>query len=315
MIGSKKYLTLTLIVITTMLLSACGADAAQEAAIQTAVAQTVAAQNTLEPAATQPPTQTSIPTQTPFQLETPTLPPIGSPVPQGSSQKFECAKASLQDESVVDGIILKPGETFTKTWYVQNTSTCVWDTNYKIIFWDGDLMGGGYYYNLPQVVAPGQTLPISLVLTAPTTDGTYRSEWKLQTPDGINFGVGMYSAAFYTEIAVSSAQKPTYGITNMDLVITREPAFGCQPANMVYTAYATFTTNGPFEFKYIWVQQDGHNSGPQTVKMTSASQKTFTRVWKLGRAASQNSNRWFQIIVLEPVYKEYPPVKFDFYCP
>lgn len=315
MFRSKTYMTFASIVIATMVLSACGADMPQDAIIQTAVAQTVAAQDTVEPAPTQPPAATLIPTQTPFQLETPTLPPLGSPVPQGNSPKFECAKASLQDESVVDGIILKPGELFTKTWYIQNTSPCVWDTSYKIVFWDGNIMGGGYYYNLPQVVAPGGTIPISLVLTAPTTDGTHRSEWKLQTSDGINFGVGMYSAAFYTEIAVSSAETPAYGITNLDLVVVREPAYGCQPANMVYTAYATFTTNGPYEFKYKWIQQDGNNSIAQSVKIDSATQKTFTRVWKLGRNAAQNSNRWFQIIVLEPVYKEYPPVKFDFYCP
>ncbi|NOH00667.1 MAG: hypothetical protein HND47_01170 [Chloroflexi bacterium] len=158
-------------------------------------------------------------------------------------------------------------------------------------------------------------MPVSLVLTAPLEDGTYRSEWKLQTPDNINFGVGVYQAAFYTEIVVSSAEKPNYAITSVELVIDREPDYGCQPANMVFTAYATFTTNGPLEFKFRWYQQDGNNSGIQTVKMTEAGKKTFTRVWKLGRAASQNSNRWFQIVVLEPVYKEYPLVKFTFECP
>ncbi|HRJ76206.1 MAG TPA: hypothetical protein PLX90_09420, partial [Anaerolineales bacterium] len=143
----------------------------------------------------------------------------------------------------------------------------------------------------------------------------FRSEWKLQTPDGINFGVGYLNAAFYTEIAVTSAESPEYAVTNVELYITRDPLYGCQPANMVYTAYATFTTNGPLEFTYRWIQQDGNNSGPQTVEVTSATQKTFTRVWKLGRAASQNDNRWFQIILLEPVYKEYPIVGFEFFCP
>jgi hypothetical protein len=298
-------------------LSACGADAStQEAVIQTSVAATVAAQNTLN---APPPTETSsapaLPTQTPFRQTTPTLPPIASPTLPGSGLKYECAKASLQDESIVDGTIFKPGEQFTKTWYITNTSACVWDSNYKIVFWDGDVLGGGYVYNLPQVTAPGQTVPISLVLTTPDTDGTYRSEWKLQTPDGIKFGVGQYSAPFYTEIVVSTAEKPKYAVTNVELYVTRDPLFGCEPANIVFTAYATFSTNGPLDFKFRWLQQDGNNSGPQTVKVTSATTKTFTRVWKLGRAASQNSNRWFQIVLLEPEYKEYPRVGFTFDCP
>lgn len=316
MLKQKIYYLFATFIIASLLITACGGSADAENAIQTSVAETVAAQTPVVIQITETPGAAQFPTQTPFAQPTlnapasPTLPPSNP-----GASKAECAQASLQDESIVDGQIFKPGEQFTKTWYVTNTSNCVWDTSYKIVFWDGDTLGGAYVYNLPQVTGPGQTVPISLVLTAPTTDGTYRSEWKLQTPDGINFGVGFYQAAFYTEIAVSSAQTPNYAVTSVELYIVREPQFGCAPANMVYTAYATFTTNGPLEFEFRWFQQDGNNSGPQTVKMTEAGQKTFTRVWKLGRAATQNSNRWFQIVLIEPVYREYPKVGFDFYCP
>lgn len=314
MFKSRKYFMLVTLTTIGLFFSACG-SASTETAIQTAVAETVAAQSTTQILFTDTPSATFIPTQTPFQTPISLATAISPTVPSGSSSYAGCASASLQDENIVDGTIFKPGEVFTKTWYVTNTSNCVWDTNYKIIFWDGNLLGGGYIYNLPQITGPGQTVPISLVLTAPTTDGTYRSEWKLQTPDGTNFGVGMYNAAFYTEIEISSAEEPEFAVTNVELYITRDPLHGCQPANITYTAYATFTTNGPVEFTYRWLQQDGNHSGPQTVKVTSATQKTFTRVWKLGRAASQNDNRWFQIVLLEPVYKEYPPVGFDFFCP
>ncbi|MBL8049772.1 MAG: hypothetical protein JNM46_00995 [Anaerolineales bacterium] len=310
---SRQYFIFATLTIIILVISACGSDAGTETAIQTAVAETVAAQNANQPTPT--PEATIIPTQTPYQLPTtpPTLPPTTASSNSGS--KAECAKASLQDENIVDGTIFKPGEQFTKTWYITNTSTCVWDTSYKIVFWDGDVLGGGYVYNLPQITGPGQTIPISLVLTAPTADGTYRSEWKLQTPDGINFGVGYLNAAFYTEVVISSDEKPEYAVTNVELYVTRDPLSGCQPANITYTAYATFTTNGPLEFKFRWGQQDNNNGGPQTVTVTSATKKTFTRVWKLGRAASQNDNRWFQIVLLEPVYKEYPIVGFSFFCP
>ncbi|MCQ3936381.1 MAG: hypothetical protein DPW18_04965 [Chloroflexi bacterium] len=312
MTKSKIYLLFTTIIAAALLLASCGENTDAESVIQTSVAETVAAQPPVVITET-PPAVTLVPTQTPFaQPTTGTLPPTPT---LSTASKAECAKASLQDETIVDGKIFKPGEQFTKTWYITNTSNCVWDTSYKIIFWDGNILGGAYVYNLPQITGPGQTVPVSLVLTAPTQDGTYRSEWKLQTPDNINFGVGVYQAAFYTEIVVSSADKPSYAVTSVELTIDREPDYGCQPANMVYTAYATFTTNGPLEFKFRWLQQDGNNSGIQTVKMTEAGKKTFTRVWKLGRAASQNSNRWFQIVVLEPVYKEYPQVKFTFECP
>lgn len=314
MIKSIKYLLFSISATIVLLATACGPDTStQEAVIQTSVAQTVAAQTTVEVANTATPSAPVIPTQTPFKLQTP-LALLTSTVPPSNTSKAECAKASLVSETIVDGTIFKPGTQFTKTWEITNTSNCVWDTSYKIVYWSGDIMGGGYVYNLPQAVGPGQTVPISLVLIAPTADGTYRSEWKLQTPDNINYGVGAYQAAFYTEIVVSSSVKQKYAVTKMELSITREPLTGC-PANTTYTAYATFTTNGPLEFVYHWLQSDGNDSNPQTIVLKAAGTKTVSRVWKLGRAASQNDNRWFAIVLTEPEYREYPSVGFGFHCP
>jgi hypothetical protein len=104
---------------------------------------------------------------------------------------------------------MKPGTEFTKTWQITNNSSCSWDTSYRVVFWSGDLMGGATYYNFPQYAGPGSTVPVSLVLTAPSNEGTIKSEWMLQAPDGTFFGVGEYNVPFYTEIVVSSSLKPT----------------------------------------------------------------------------------------------------------
>lgn len=313
MFQTKKYLLLFTTII--LIITACGSNADNENAIQTAVAETVAAQNISQPSSTNTPVATLIPTQTPYQLPTSvvTLPVTVAP---NSGSKAECAHASLQDENIVDGTIFKPGEQFTKTWYITNTSNCVWDTSYKIVFWDGDILGGGYVYNLPQVAGPGQTIPISLVLTAPTTDGEFISEWKLQTPDNINFGVGYLDSSFYTKIVVSSDTTPEYGVTSVELVIDREPDFGCQPANIDYRAIVTFITNGPIEFKYQILHQDGGHDVVRTMTFTAAGKKVFDEhVWKLGRAASQNDNRWMQVVIIEPFFQEYQKVGFTFECP
>jgi hypothetical protein len=319
MLKKKIHNLLTLTFTAALLVSACGGEAPNpEAAIQTSVAATVAAQTPI--VITETPAATAFPTQTPFATQAGNTPiPLVSPTsaPVNPNSKVECAKASLESETVVDGKIFKPGEQFTKTWTIKNISTCVWDTTYKIVFWDGDILGGGYVYQLPQVTGPGQTIPISLVLTTPTTPGTYRSEWKLQTPDNINFGVGLYQAAFWTEIVVANPNTPiAYDITSAELVITREPLTGCQPANMVYTANVTITTNGPLKVKYRIFQQDGNSGSSYKFELKEAgTYKNTDHVWKLGRAASQNSNRWMQIVIVEPFYREYPRVPFEFYCP
>lgn len=318
MLKSRKYLLFTITMIAVLLVTACGGNTDPERVIQTAVAETVMAQNTEQAPPTETPSAPDLfPTQTPYAPPatfTP-FPTSVSPTPPGATGKFECAKASLVSENtnvLPDGVVLKPGETFTKTWVIQNTSTCVWDTNYKIVFWDGNIMGGGYVYNLPQITPPGQTVPISLVLTAPEANGTYRSEWKLQTPDRINFGVGMYDVPFYTEIVVSDAKKPPYGILSVEYEITRRPPTGC-PFNIWYTVYATITVSGPYEFTYYWAQKDGNNSNPKTIYMDKAGSITLSREWKVAIIDSQ-ADRWMQIIVTDPVYKEYGKATWPFEC-
>lgn len=320
MFKNKVYSLFTLIFITALLITACGGESASpEELIQTSVAETVAAQTPI--VITQTPAATQFPTQTPYALPT-----LGSPVPlvsptalpaNSANSKAECAKASLQDESVVDGKIFKPGEQFIKTWYITNTSNCVWDTTYKIVFWDGDILGGGYVYNLPQVTGPGQTVPVALVLTTPDTPGTYRSEWKLQTPDNINFGVGAYQAAFYTEIVVVAANvTPTYTINSAYMEIDREPDYGCQPANIDYWAIVTLTSDGPITIKYRILHSDGGHGTIQTLTFTEAGKKVLNdHRWRVGRANSQNDNRWMQFVILEPYYKEFEKVGFEFFCP
>lgn len=317
---NTKYLIFTLLVITSMLISACGAADAQDPFVQTAVAQTVAAKN----AEQNTNTVTSTPeapdiTQTPLQFS-PTLTPLASaatataPVNTGSNA---CAKASLVSETILDGTVFRPGSQFTKTWEIKNISTCTWDTNYKIIFWDGDILGGAYYYNLPQAVPAGGVVPISLVLTAPAADGDYTSKWVLQTPDKTNFGVGDYSAPFYANIVVSSAEKPEYAITSVTYEMVREPATGC-PANITYTAYATVTTNGPLTFNYYWAQSDGHNIKGKIIKTESAESIVLTNSWQL-HIATTPGTRWMALAIgfsdgENYQYTVYPQIEFTKLC-
>jgi len=318
---TTKYLFIAILTTASLLGASCGAKATLEPGVQTAVAQTVIAKNAEQnasPTAPAPPA----PTQTQLQfLPTLTpLAPLASPTSALNIKTSECAKASLVSETIVDGTIFKPGEKFTKTWEIKNVSACVWDTSYKIIFWNGDALGGAYAYNLPQTIPPQATAPISLLLTAPTADATYKSEWALQTPNGINFGVGEYSAPFYAQIVVSSASKPNYAVTDVKYKMARDPATGC-PANVNYTAYATITTNGPLKFIYYWNQSDGHTvRNQELIKMTAAGTTVISNSWKLHIATTPGA-RWMALVVgvlgtdgESYAYTEYPRVEFTKVC-
>ena len=315
-----KYTLLVTIVIVSLLITACGPEStAETSAVQTAVAGTIAAQSTAQNTNTPAP-ETPAVTQTPVQFS-PMLTPLAPPAPTlpSNTAKSKCASASLVSETIPDGTIFKPGAQFTKTWEIKNTSTCAWDTSYKVVFWDGNVLGGAYVYNLPQAVGPGQTVPISVVLTAPTDEATYTSKWMLQTPDTINFGVGQYNAPFYVEIAVSIAEKPNYAVTSVEYEMVRDPATGC-PANINYTAYATVTTNGPLDFKYYWTQSDDHTvRNPDVIKMKSAGSIVLSNSWKL-HIATDTGTRWMAISIGildksgDYQYTEYPHIEFTKTC-
>jgi hypothetical protein len=313
-----KYTLLFTIVMMSLLATACGGKSTAEAAqamdnIQTAVAETVAAQDAVQIANTSAPAAPIV-TQTPL-LFSPTLTPLAplaSPTLPANTAKSKCASASLVSETIPDGTIFKPEAKFTKTWEIQNTSTCVWDTNYKIVFWDGDLLGGAYVYNLPQQVDPGKTFPLSLQLIAPKAEATYTSKWMLQTPDSVEFGVGEYSAPFYAKIEVSASSTPNYAVTSVDYNMVRDPATGC-PANVDYILYATITTSGPVELTYYWAQSDGNDSNPKTIKIASATTTTISHNWKL-HIATNTGTRWMALVTVSPVSVAYPHVEFVKTC-
>lgn len=307
----KKYIIL--ITTLTLILSACGAQSTADPSIAAAVALTVAAQNAQE-TATPAVSATPIVTQTPLQFSPTLTPPASaaSPTLPGNTSTSACAKASLVSETIPDGMIFTPGAQFTKTWEIRNTSNCTWDTSYKIVFWNGNTLGGAYVYNLPQITPPQGVVPISLVLTAPMTDGAYTSEWMLQTPDGEEFGVGQYSAAFYANVVVSSSNKPGYTITKVEYQILRDPATGC-PANVTYAVIATVTTNGPLEFSYYWTQKDGNDSSPKTVEVAAAGTITFKREWKIG-LANTPGDKWIEFNVSDPFQQSYGRAVFTSTC-
>jgi hypothetical protein len=141
--------------------------------LQTAVAATIAANVPPQviPTLAQPTLQ---PTITPANNAT--VPPTATPLP--------CNQALFISETIPDGTEFDVGQDFDKSWRLKNVGTCTWNTNYKIIFADGDKMGGPSSKNLNISVAPGEQYDFLVDLTAPNTAGTYKGFWKIVDDQG-----------------------------------------------------------------------------------------------------------------------------------
>lgn len=145
---------------------------------------------------TLPPAQ---PTNTAITLPTSvpaTLPPAASATPVCDQATF------IKDVTIPDGTTFTPGTSFTKTWRLKNTGTCIW-SGYLLVFDTGDSMNG----TSPTVigtVSPGQEVDLSVTLTAPSTNGSYRGYWRIRNASGILLPVlgGNQNQSFFVDIKV-----------------------------------------------------------------------------------------------------------------
>jgi hypothetical protein len=97
----------------------------------------------------------------------------------------------MADVTVPDNTKMSPGQKFTKTWKVKNSGTCDWENGFQFRFIGGEAMSGTTL-KLEKTVKPGAEIELSVALTAPTTPGTYRSNWRMSTESGAYFGDEVY---------------------------------------------------------------------------------------------------------------------------
>jgi len=138
---------------------------------------------------------------------TPTLPPA------------PCDKAEfVGDINVPPGTVMAPGATFIKTWRLTNVGSCPWTTAYQLVFFSGEKMGALSQVSLNVNVAAGQTVDISLTMTAPSAPGRYRGYWMFKNANGALFGVGpQANEPWFVDIVVSgSTPTPTLKPTPCD---------------------------------------------------------------------------------------------------
>jgi hypothetical protein len=168
-----------------------------EAALTTPVVASPVASPTVSASNTPAPSQTPRGNATPLSLPSPT------PTVRACDQ----AAAGLPkiDVTIDDDTVMLPGQDFTKTWRLQNVGSCTWSKDYSIAVFSGDALSAPTAVPLPSKVDPGQSIDISVDLTAPSKAGTYTGNWKLRNAAGNWFGIGPGGVSpFWVRIVVKS---------------------------------------------------------------------------------------------------------------
>ncbi len=147
---------------------------------------------------------TPFPGETPLSTLTPT---IEEPMPEpaaATEQPESCTPDSefVADITIPDGTLIKPGDSFVKTWRIQNDGTCTWNGEYT---WEqrdvegGQLLAREPVMPIPMTVLPGETLEISVELKL-HPDAPLGSEqiarFQMRSPSGAFFGTHPFTVIF-----------------------------------------------------------------------------------------------------------------------
>lgn len=95
--------------------------------------------------------------------------------------------AFISDISVPDNSNVTANMAFTKTWKVANTGSNPWTGAYTLRYVRGDMMGAPTSTAL-SAVNSGDSVELSLTMTAPAAAGHYEGVYDLFTPAGVQFG-------------------------------------------------------------------------------------------------------------------------------
>ena len=183
----NKRITITLILVS--LLASC-------------VDVSTQARDTATPAAPLFVTSTLPPTKQALTVPT-QIPPTGSPTadPSITGTPPSCRDSAIlvEDVNYPDNTSVGAGETFTKTWKLQNVGACTW-TGYTVAFVDGDRMSSPDSIPVPETER-SQPVDVSVELTAPSSDGAYRGNFELRNAANEPVLIGAESI-FWVQIVV-----------------------------------------------------------------------------------------------------------------
>ncbi len=249
MLKPIKRRMLILLSLVFVLLASCGGEVPTEvpmdlneiltAGVGTLAASIFETQTALVPPVTETAVVTPSITNTPLSLPTTgpsatqgfvflpntnfTASPTGTlftPTPNPSSLAFGCNNLGLiRDETIPAGTVMRPGETFTKIWKVENNGTCNWMFLYRLVFVGGNQMGGDPA-GLARVIQPPRWTQISIALTAPNQPGTHTGSWRLGDQAGNAFG----STLVVSIVVANPTNTPQPTLTHTPVTPSNTPA-------------------------------------------------------------------------------------------
>jgi uncharacterized protein YkwD len=173
--------------VSTLLFTACGNQSPTPAAVPTSSAAPVVATTEVPAATVATDVSVAVSTEVATTETSATLPTetatVGTPAPTNPP---DCTNSAsfVTDVTIPDNSNMTGGATFTKTWRISNTGTCVWGPGYTLTHYSDERMGAPDSVSLG-ITPGGQTADISVDLVASNSVGTHRGNFVIKNPAGL----------------------------------------------------------------------------------------------------------------------------------
>ena len=215
-----------------------------------------------------------------------------------------CNESKFVSETIPDGTVFEPGESFTKSWTIRNIGDCDWTTDYKFVFEDGDQMGGTTSMNVPSVIEPSEKITFQLDLTAPSAAGNYTGVWRLKAADGEKLG------KYWVKIKVESAGPPpaSFAVTSATFYMPHTTIdMGC-PGDLSVKAEITSSAAGTVT--YHWEDSAGGSSVEKSATFTEAGKKILDYTATISSSGSYEAH----LYINHPNHQWFGPKEFTVNC-
>jgi hypothetical protein len=166
-------------------------------------------------------------------------------------------------------------------------------------------MNGPAVQALTGNVNPGQTVDLSVNLTAPAADGTYTGNWGIRNAAGV-----IFPTHFYVQIVVGTGGTVgPFAVVHVTYTLSTWSDSGHTDCPRVT---ADITTNKAGTVTYHWVRSDA-SSSTDTLDFSAAGTKSVNYDWALGSTHAGETN-FVGIYIDAPNHQDFGHKNFTTAC-
>jgi hypothetical protein len=224
-----------------------------------------------------------------------------APTVTPTEDTIPCNDSHIIGETIKDGTVYEPGETFQKTWTLRNEGDCDWTTGYTLKFIEGSRMGGESSVNVPSVIEPNEDITFLVNLKAPDAEGDYTGVWQLFADDGEEMG------RYWVKITVKNPTPPL-AVTSVSTNITNKTFSGACPQAISVEVYIKVNAAGTITYQ---PETSDLGMAPiDTIKFDSAGSDTEFYTWTI----QSSGNYWLKVHIPDPNHQTFGPFNMTVNC-